>query len=391
MKNIIHMKDIDLYNKRVLIRVDFNVPLNNNIILSDNRIQASIPTIKYALKEHAKVILMSHVGRPTEGKYDTKLSIQPIIQYLKKIFHKNKVYYSNNLKPITIQSGELLVLENVRFNPGEKNNDDILSKRYANLCDIFVMDAFGSAHRKEASTYGVGMFSKIACAGLLLTSEILALKKALKNPKQPMISIVGGAKISTKFKLLKQLSNISDTVIVGGGIANTFLAIDYNIGKSLHEPQFIPLAKKIREKNNILIPVDSRVGTEFSKNSSAIVKKPYQIQNNEEIMDIGDESIQNMIKTLKKAKTILWNGPMGVFEFPNFAVGTKALAKNISKNQAFCIAGGGETINVIDMFNIKNKISYISTGGGAFLEFVEGKKLPAIQMLEVSKKKNYVS
>ncbi|WP_367677021.1 phosphoglycerate kinase [Buchnera aphidicola] len=385
------MKDIDLYNKRVLIRVDFNVPLNNNIIISDNRIQASIPTIKYALKKNAKVILMSHLGRPKEGEYCQKLSMQPIIQYLKKIFYKNKIYYSNHLKPITIQPGELLILENVRFNPGEKNNDEILSKKYANLCDIFVMDAFGSAHRKEASTYGVGMFAKISCAGILFASEINALTRALKNPKQPMISIVGGAKISTKFKLLKQLSKISDTVIVGGGIANTFLAIDYNIGKSLYEPKFIPLAKIIRAKNNILIPVDSRVGTKFSKNSLAIVKKPYQIQNNEEIMDIGDESIKNMIETLKKAKTILWNGPMGVFEFPNFSVGTKALAKNISKNQAFCIAGGGETINVIDMFNIKNKISYISTGGGAFLEFVEGKKLPTIQMLETSKKKHYVS
>ncbi|WP_343128088.1 phosphoglycerate kinase [Buchnera aphidicola (Takecallis taiwana)] len=380
------MKDIDLYNKRVLIRVDFNVPIHNKIILSDSRIQASIPTIQYALNKNAKVILMSHLGRPKEGQYDATLCMKPIVEYLKKIFYKNKIHYSDHIKPVTIQSGELLILENVRFNIGEKNNDDKLSKQYANLCDIFVMDAFGSAHRKEASTYGVGMFSKIACAGLLLSAEIKALTHALKNPKRPMISIVGGAKISTKFKLLNTLSKISDTVIVGGGIANTFLAIDYNIGRSLYEPKFIPLAKKIRDQNNILIPIDSRVGTEFSKNSPAFVKQPSQIHNHEEIMDIGDASIENMSQIIKQAKTILWNGPMGVFEFPNFSVGTRALAKNIACSQSFCIAGGGETINVIHMFNIKNKISYISTGGGAFLEFVEGKKLPAIQMLEYMNK-----
>lgn len=385
-KNIIHMTELNLYNKTILIRVDFNVPMKNNQILSDDRIQASIPTINLALKQNAKVIIMSHLGRPKEGQYDKNMSLTPIVKYLKKVFYKHNIYFSNTLEIQPIKPGELLILENVRFNIGEKANDDILSKKYAKLCDIFVMDAFGSAHRKESSTYGVGLYSKIACAGPLLISEINALTKALKNPKRPMISIVGGAKISTKFKLLQKLSIISDTVIVGGGIANTFLAIDYDVGNSLYEKKFIKLAKKIRSKNNILIPIDSRVGTEFSKNSIAIVKKPSDIQSNEEIMDIGDLSIQKMIPFIQKAKTILWNGPMGVFEFKNFSIGTKALANSISESKAFSIAGGGETINVINMFNIQKKISYISTGGGAFLEFSEGKKLPAINMLELAKK-----
>ncbi|QCI27282.1 phosphoglycerate kinase [Buchnera aphidicola] len=388
-KKIIHMKDLNLNNKIVLIRVDFNVPIKNNKILCDNRIKASLPTISFALKKNAKVILMSHLGRPKEGQYDKKLSLFPIFQYLKKIFPKNNVQFNNNLNNIKIKKKELLILENVRFNIGEKDNNEILSQKYANLCDIFVMDAFGSSHRKESSTYGVGIFSKIACAGPLLISEINNLEKALKNPKRPMISIVGGAKISTKFKLLEKLSKISDTVIVGGGIANTFLAIDHNIGNSLYEPKFIPLAKKLKNKNNILIPVDSRVGIEFSKLTPAYIKKPHEIKKNEEIMDIGDLSIKKIITIIKKAKTILWNGPIGVFEFPNFSLGTRALAESIAKSKAFSIAGGGETINVIEMFKISNKISYISTGGGAFLEFVEGKKLPAIKMLESVKKKIY--
>ncbi|MCW5197154.1 phosphoglycerate kinase [Buchnera aphidicola] len=387
IKNMLHMNELNLKNKKVLIRVDFNVPIVNNKIMSDMRIQASIPTIQLALKNHAKVIVMSHLGRPKEGKYQKQFSLLPIFQYLKKIFNKTKIYFSNNLNKIQINSGELLILENVRFNIGEKNNDISLSQKYASLCDIFVMDAFGSAHRKESSTFGIGMFTKIACAGPLLISEIKKLSIVLKNPERPMISIVGGSKISTKFKLIQSLAKLSDTVIVGGGIANTFLAIDYNIGKSLYEPKFIDMAKKIKHQYNIIIPIDSRVGTNFSTKSSAIVKKPFEIHNNEEIMDLGDKSIENMTKIIKKAKTILWNGPVGVFEFPKFSIGTKKLATSIANSKAFSIAGGGETISVINMFNIQNKISYISTGGGAFLEFIEKNTLSSIHMLEISKKK----
>lgn len=377
-----HMTELDLNNKTILIRVDFNVPIQDNQILSDERIQASIPTIKIALKKNARVIIMSHLGRPQEGIYEKKFSLFPIFQYLKKIFYKNNVIFSKTLENINIKKNDLLILENVRFNIGEKKNDISLAQKYASLCDIFVMDAFGSAHRKEASTFGVGIYAKIACAGPLLRSEIYSLTKALKNPKRPMTAIIGGAKISTKFKLLTSLSKIANTVIVGGGIANTFLAIKYNIGKSLHEPKYINLAKKIKKQNNIIIPVDSRVGTSFSKLSTAVIKKPCDINDNEEIMDIGDESIKNIQKIIENSNTILWNGPLGVFEFPNFSIGTRALAHSISKSNAFSIAGGGETLSVINMLNIRNQISYISTGGGAFLEFIEGKKLPAIHMLE---------
>ena len=383
--SMIYMTDINLKYKTVLIRVDFNVVIKNNKIISDTRIRASLPTIIYALKKKAKVILMSHIGRPKEGEYQEKLSMLPIAKYLKKILHKYNIHFSKTLNIPEFLPGELLILENVRFNIGEKNNDIQLSKKYAQLCDIFVMDAFGSAHRKEASTFGVGFYAKMACAGLLLISEIQALKKALKNPQRPMTAIIGGSKISTKFKLLESLSIISDIVIVGGGIANTFLAIENNIGKSLYEPKFIQLAKKIKNKYNFLIPVDSRVGIEFSNSTPAIIKKPYQINQNEEIMDIGNQSIKNIKNIIKKSKTILWNGPIGVFEFPNFAIGTIELAKSISMSNAYSIAGGGETISVIEQLNIQNKISYISTGGGAFLEFIEGKKLPAIYMLEYFK------
>ncbi|WP_367671703.1 phosphoglycerate kinase [Buchnera aphidicola] len=387
INNILHITELDLHDKKVLIRVDFNVIIEDNKIISDTRIQASIPTILFALQNNAKVILMSHLGRPKEGIYQEHFSLFPIVKYLKNILYQYNIYYTKDIDSIDINAGELILVENVRFNIGEKNNDISLSKKYAKICDIFVMDAFGSAHRKEASTFGVGFFSKIACAGLLLISELQALEKALQNPKRPMTAIVGGSKISTKFKLLESLSIIADTVIVGGGIANTFLAIENNIGNSLYEPKFIELAKKIKKKYNILIPVDSKVGKNFSKSEQAILKKPSEINKNEEIMDIGNHSIQNITKILKKSKTILWNGPVGVFEFPNFSLGTIELAKQISKSNAYSIAGGGETLSVIEKLQIKNKISYISTGGGAFLKFIEGKILPAIQMLELCKKK----
>ncbi|UPT14785.1 phosphoglycerate kinase [Buchnera aphidicola] len=379
-----NINEINITEKRVLIRCDLNVPIQNGVIQSDARILASLPTIELALQKKAKVIVMSHLGRPKSESYEKKYSLFPVFEYIKKKIDYTKVYFTENYSKIDlINPGELLILENVRFNSGELKNDKILSKRYSKLCDIFVMDAFGAAHRKQASTYGIGKFAKIACAGPLLISEIKMLKKALKNPKRPMVSIVGGSKVSTKFNVLNNLCDISDTVIVGGGIANTFLAIDYDVGKSLHEPEFILTAKKLRDNyNNIITPIDSRVGKNFSETEQSIIKSPSKIKKNEEIMDFGDKTIKKVVKIIEKAKTIIWNGPVGVFEFPNFRIGTEKIAKAVANNSNFSIAGGGDTLSVIDMFCIKDKISYISTGGGAFLEFIEGKKLPAIDMLE---------
>lgn len=378
------MTELNITEKKILIRTDLNVPIQNGIIQSDARIIAALPTIQLALQKKAKVIIMSHLGRPQEGCYTKKYSLLPIVEYLQKKLKNIKIYFSKKYpEKIKIHPGEILVLENVRFNIGELKNDRLLSKKYSDLCDIFVMDAFGSAHRKQSSTYGVGKFAKISCAGPLLISEINTLKKALKKPERPMVAIVGGAKVSTKFNVLNTLSKIADTVIVGGGIANTFLAIDHNVGKSLHEEKYINQAKKLRDKrNNIIIPIDSRVGKNFSPIEKDIMKMPFEIKKNEEIMDFGDKTINKIIKIIKKAKTIIWNGPVGVFEFPNFRKGTEIIAKQISQSNAFSIAGGGDTLSIIDMLCIKDKISYISTGGGAFLEFIEGKKLPAIQMLE---------
>lgn len=379
-----NINKINIAEKKVLIRCDLNVPIKDGVIQSDARILASLPTIESALKKKAKVIVMSHLGRPKNESYEKKYSLFPIFEYIKKKIDYTKVYFTDNYSKVdSINSGELLILENVRFNSGELKNEKILSKRYSKLCDIFVMDAFGTAHRKQASTYGIGKFVKIACAGPLLISEINMLQKALKNPKRPMVSIVGGSKVSSKFNVLNNLCNISDTVIVGGGIANTFLAIDYNVGKSLHEPAFILKAKKLRDDyHNIIVPIDSRIGKNFSELEESIIKSPSNIKNNEEIMDFGDKTIEKVVQIIKKAKTIIWNGPVGVFEFPNFRIGTEKIAQSIANNPNFSIAGGGDTLSVIDMFGIKNKISYISTGGGAFLEFIEGEKLAAIDMLE---------
>ncbi|QCI23964.1 phosphoglycerate kinase [Buchnera aphidicola (Macrosiphoniella sanborni)] len=378
-----NITEIHLTNKKVLIRSDLNVPIENGIIQSEARILAAIPTIKFALQKNAKVIIMSHLGRPKEGLHQKKYSLLPIFEYLKKTFNHTKIYFSHDfLNGIQLNSGEIAILENVRFNKGELNNSKKLAKKYADLCDIFVMDAFASAHRKQSSTYGIGEFVKIACAGMLFINEINSLKKALHKPKRPMVAIVGGAKVSTKFNVLHVLSKIADTIIVGGGIANTFLAIDYKIGKSLHEPDFIFEAKKLRDKYHIITPIDSRVGKNFCKTEKCIMKLPSDILEDEEIMDIGDQTIKKILYILKNAQTIIWNGPVGVFEFPNFRKGTEMIAKTIANSNAFSIAGGGDTLSVIDMFNIKNHISYISTGGGAFLEFIEGKTLPAIQMLE---------
>ncbi|CAI2002100.1 phosphoglycerate kinase [Serratia sp. TSA_198.1] len=380
--SVINMSDLDLAGKRVLIRSDLNVPVKDGKVTSDARIRASLPTIEAALKQGARVMVTSHLGRPVEGEYNEEFSLLPVVNYLKEHL-KNPVRLAKDyLEGVDVAEGELVVLENVRFNKGEKKDDETLSKKYAALCDVYVMDAFGTAHRAQASTHGVGKFAPVACAGPLLSAELEALGKALGNPARPMVAIVGGSKVSTKFDVLQSLVKIADTVIVGGGIANTFVAIENNVGKSLYEPDFVAAAKDLRDQYGIPVPTDSRVGTEFSETAAATVKSVSDIADNEEIMDFGDETAYAMAALLKNAKTILWNGPVGVFEFPNFRRGTEIVANAIADSEAFSIAGGGDTLAAIDMFGIADKISYISTGGGAFLEFVEGKSLPAVVMLE---------
>lgn len=380
--SVIKMTDLDLAGKRVLIRSDLNVPVKEGKVTSDARIRASLPTIEAALTQGAKVMVTSHLGRPTEGEYNEEFSLLPVVNYLKEKLSSPVRLAKDYLDGVDVAAGELVVLENVRFNKGEKKDDETLAKKYAALCDIYVMDAFGTAHRAQASTHGVGKFAPVACAGPLLANELEALGKALKTPARPMIAVVGGSKVSTKFDVLNSLVKIADTVIVGGGIANTFVAIDNNVGKSLYEPDFVDAAKKLRDEFKIPVPVDCRVGTEFSETAPSHVKKVNEVNENEEIMDFGDETANAMAKLLKEAKTILWNGPVGVFEFPNFRKGTEIVAKAIADSDAFSIAGGGDTLAAIDLFGIEDKISYISTGGGAFLEFVEGKTLPAVAMLE---------
>lgn len=381
--SVIKMIDLDLAGKRVLIRADLNVPVKEGKVTSDARIRASLPTIKQALAQGAKVMVTSHLGRPTEGEYNQEFSLQPVVDYLTEKLTGTSVRLAKEyLAGVDVAEGELVVLENVRFNKGEKKDDEQLAKQYAALCDVFVMDAFGTAHRAQASTHGVGKFAPVACAGPLLSAELEALAKAMDNPARPMVAVVGGSKVSTKFDVLQSLVGIADTVIVGGGIANTFVAIDNNVGKSLYEPDFVEAARKLRDKHGVPVPVDSRVGIEFSETAVATVKLVSEIQDNEEIMDFGDQTAEAMAKLLREAKTILWNGPVGVFEFPNFRKGTEVIANAIAESDAFSVAGGGDTLAAIDLFGIEDKISYISTGGGAFLEFVEGKQLPAVVMLE---------
>lgn len=384
--SVIKMTDLDLAGKRVFIRADLNVPVKDGKVTSDARIIASLPTIKHCLEAGAKVMVTSHLGRPTEGEYAEEFSLQPVVNYLNDALDCDVKLAKDYLNGLELNAGELVVLENVRFNKGEKADDETLSKQYAALCDIFVMDAFGTAHRAQASTHGVGLFAPIACAGPLLVSELEALGKALSNPERPMVAVVGGSKVSTKFDVLNSLVKLADTVIVGGGIANTFVAIENNVGLSLHEPDFIEAAKKLRDEYNMPVPFDSRVGLEYSETAPSYVKNSSEIEDHEEIMDFGDKTAEAMAKILKEAKTILWNGPVGVFEFPNFRKGTETIANAIAESDAFSIAGGGDTLAAIDLFGIQDKISYISTGGGAFLEFVEGKTLPAVAMLEARAK-----
>lgn len=386
--SVIRMSDLDLNGKRVLIREDLNVPVKNGKVTSDARLKAAIPTIELALSKGAKVMVMSHLGRPQEGVYDAESSLQPVVDYLAQVLTAPVRLAANYLDGIDINNGEVVVFENVRFNKGEGKNDDALAQKLAALCDVFVMDAFGTAHRAQASTHGVAKFAGVACAGPLLVAELDALAAALKNPKRPLVAIVGGAKVSTKLTVLESLSGIVDQLIVGGGIANTFIAANgNNVGKSLYETDLMAEAQRLMTQantrgGNIPVPTDVVVGQAFSETTVASLKQVSAVDDDDMIFDIGPDTTAQLVKILKSAGTIVWNGPVGVFEFDQFAGGTKALAQAIADSDAFSIAGGGDTLAAIDKYNIADKISYISTGGGAFLEFLEGKTLPAVAILE---------
>ncbi|WP_276783337.1 phosphoglycerate kinase [Thalassolituus oleivorans] len=385
---VLKMTELDLTGKRVLIREDLNVPVKDGKVTSDARIRASLPTIQHALAAGAKVIVMSHLGRPEEGVYDEESSMKPVAAHLGELLGRDVKVIRDFREGVEVADGEMVLLENVRFNKGEKKDTDELSQAYAALCDIFVMDAFGTAHRAQASTHGVAKFAPIACAGPLLAAELEALGKALDKPARPLVAIVGGSKVSTKLEVLESLSDICDQIIVGGGIANTFLAAaGNNVGKSLCEDDLIPAAKKLMEKVSIPVPTDVVCGKEFSESAVATLKNAADVEADDMIFDIGPDSAKALAEQLKGAKTIIWNGPVGVFEFNQFGEGTKALALAIAESDAFSIAGGGDTLAAVDKYDIADKVSYISTGGGAFLEFVEGKVLPAVAILEERAKK----
>ena len=380
---VLRMADQTLKGKRVLIREDLNVPVKDGKVTSDARIRASLPTIKLALEAGAKVIVMSHLGRPTEGEYEEKFSMQPVANYLSDALGKDVPVIKDFAAGIDVADGELVLLENVRFNKGEKKDEDDLAKAYAALCDVFVMDAFGTAHRAQASTHGVAKFAPIACAGPLLAAELDALGKALDKPERPLVAIVGGSKVSTKLEVLESLSDICDQIIVGGGIANTFLAAAGKpVGKSLYEEDLVPQAKALMEKVSIPVPTDVVCAKEFAESAEATLKSADDVLADDMIFDIGPDSAKALAAQLKEAKTIIWNGPVGVFEFDQFGEGTKALSLAIAESAGFSIAGGGDTLAAVDKYDIADKVSYISTGGGAFLEFVEGKVLPAVAILE---------
>lgn len=386
--NVLKMSDLDLQGKRVLIREDLNVPVKDGKITSDVRIQAALPTIKLALEKGAKLMVMSHRGRPTEGVLTKSDSMQIVADYLNEVLDVPVRLVTEYLNGVDVKEGEVVLFENVRCNVGEKANDDRLSKMYADLCDVFVHDAFGTAHRAQASTHGVAKFAPVACAGPLLAGELEALGKALDNPARPMVAIVGGSKVSTKLTVLDSLSHIVDQLIVGGGIANTFIAATgHPVGKSLYEEDLIPEAKRLIEQaqskgGEIPVPVDVVTGKEFAESAAAETKSVNDVAEDDMIFDIGPQSAEHLAKILKEAKTIVWNGPVGVFEFDQFGHGTEVIAKAIADSDAFSIAGGGDTLAAVDKYGIADKVSYISTGGGAFLEFLEGKELPAVAILE---------
>lgn len=392
--NFIKITDLDLSGKRVFIRADLNVPVANGKVTSDARITASMATIEYALLKGAKVMVTSHLGRPEEGVYSEENSLQPVADVIshklgKKVrLVKNWLSDESPAGSLEIANGEMVLLENCRFNVGEKKNSDDLAKKYAALCDVFVMDAFGTAHRAEASTHGIAKFAPVACAGLLLAEELDALTKALLNPKRPMVAIVGGSKVSTKLSVLESLADKVDQLVVGGGIANTFLkAAGFEVGQSLCEDDLVPTARALMQKMSqrgaaVPIPVDVVCGKKFDANEVAVKKDADSVLSDDMIFDIGAKSAEELVAIIKNAGTVVWNGPVGVFEFDQFGEGTKAIAKAIAETKAFTLAGGGDTIAAIQRYNIYDQVGYISTAGGAFLEFLEGKKLPAVEILE---------
>lgn len=390
----IKMTDLDLRGKRVFIRADLNVPVKDGVVTSDARIVASMPTIEFALKAGAKVMVTSHLGRPEEGVYSEENSLQPVADVMSKLLGQPVRLVKNWLAPnapedsLTTQDGQLILLENCRFNVGEKKNNDELAKKYAALCDVFVMDAFGTAHRAEASTHGIAKFAPVACAGTLLTEELDALSKALLAPARPLVAIVGGSKVSTKLTVLESLADKVDQLVVGGGIANTFLkASGQEVGKSLCEDDLVDTAKSLMDKmaaRGACVPIakDVVVGKQFDANEPAVKKPATEVAADEMIFDIGAQSAAELVDIIMKAGTVVWNGPVGVFEFDQFGEGTKTIANAIAETKAFTLAGGGDTIAAIQKYNIYDKVSYISTAGGAFLEFLEGKTLPAVAILE---------
>jgi len=386
----LRMEELELKDKRVLIREDLNVSVDNGVIANDTRIRAAIPTIKLALAAGAKVLLMSHLGRPVEGvpiEQQAEFSLTPVAKRLSELLDVEVRLVKDYLQdPTAVKSDSnvVLLLENVRINKGEKQNDITLAKQYASLCDVFVMDAFGTAHRAQASTHGVAQYAAIACAGPLLASELDALHRSLENPQRPMLAIVGGAKVSSKLEVLQNLAKKVDKLIVGGGIANTFLvACGHNVGKSLYEADLVPVAAELMKTTNIPMPTDVVVANEFSAQATAHIKQVDAVADTDMILDIGPHTAQTFADLVDEMKTIIWNGPLGVFEFEQFSKGTETIAKAIARNKGFSIAGGGETIAAIDKFSVTDSISYISTGGGAFLEYVQGTKLPAVEILEL--------
>ncbi|MCK5874994.1 MAG: phosphoglycerate kinase [Alcanivoracaceae bacterium] len=380
---ILRMTDLDLKGKRVLIREDLNVPVKDGRVTSDIRIQASLPTIRHAMEAGAKVMLMSHLGRPEEGVFDDDASLRPVADHLGKLLGREVRLIRDYLGGVEVAEGEVVLFENVRFNKGEKKDNEELSKQYAALCDVFVMDAFGTAHRAQASTHGVAKFAPIACAGPLLSGELDALGRALGKPEKPLVAIVAGSKVSTKLELLESLADKVDQLIVGGGIANTFLAAAGKpVGKSLYEPDLLDSAKRIAAKVQIPLPVDVVVAKEFAATAVATVKNVDEVADDDMILDVGPKTAHVFAALMKEARTIVWNGPVGVFEFDQFGNGTRELAEAIADSDAFSIAGGGDTLAAVDKYGISDKVSYISTGGGAFLEFLEGKVLPAVAILE---------
>jgi phosphoglycerate kinase len=385
---VLRMADADLRNKRVLIREDLNVPVHDGVVTSDARIRAAVPTIRYALDQHAKVFILSHLGRPEEGKYDEQLSLAPVAARLSDLLGKPVPLRKDWLEGVDCPAGDAVLCENVRFNKGEKKDAEALARKMAGLCDVFVMDAFGTAHRAEASTHGVARFAKVACAGPLLAGELEALETALHQPARPLVAIVGGSKVSTKLTVLESLLEKVDKLIVGGGIANTFLAATgIGVGKSLHEAEMLDVARRLMEKaratgTELPLPTDVVVAKEFAATAHADVRSIHDVRPDEMILDIGPDTADRFSALLQSAGTIIWNGPVGVFEFEQFGEGTRAVALAIARSKAFSLAGGGDTLAAVEKYGVEDGISYISTGGGAFLEFVEGKTLPAVAVLE---------